>query len=629
MLRSVVFFLLAVFTAVLAVSYYSAQAGAYDPQNPPIIRTTSRVVNVYVVATDHEGRPMERLNKDDFQVFDNGLPKEIAFFSTREDKAAESTGVGSLAPGEYSNHLELSATANEGLTVILFDTINTAYLSQAYGLGKIRIYLRQLHPEDRVGIYALNREGLQVVYPMDQRASALLQVMQRYDEGYPAKVGNKAAATAENGTGLVELDRFLRGKYDHQPMRICDPERFLITIAALQEIARSTIRFRGRKAIIWVTEHISLPYEEENGLDIARLERFCRMDYDPDLILEQPGNLRPLPGLPRSRSVEPGGSPPGLRTGPAQTTGARNRGLSGNDELDIVLRLLTQNNIALYPVSAEGLQTLRLFGPGDAHPGAPLPPKGMDATAQLSPVPGAMTEKVLGAADAVANVESHQAFEDLARRTGGRAYYDRNDLETGIRRALDDAKYGYELAYYPDHDRWNGDWHKITVKVNRPDVTVLARGGYYAFPEPELLPPKASKQLLEEIAASPLEDTEIPITVKLPPPASLRSATIEARVFVDPQTLFASQPGVGWKSDFEVLFFQLTSKNKILDVTTESVDLNLADAKYSKALKEGFDTLATLQLKAGATILYVLVHDKRTDAAGSVRIPLDGYKATP
>jgi hypothetical protein len=62
-------------------------------------------------------------------------------------------------------------------------------------------------------------------------------------------------------------------------------------------------------------------------------------------------------------------------------------------------------------------------------------------------------------------------------------------------------------------------------------------------------------------------------------------------------------------------------------VTTETVGLELTDAKYTKALKEGFDTVGTIQLKPGAALLYVVVHDKMTDAVGSVRIPLDQYAA--
>lgn len=607
---------LSVAAQVLA-ALYGIQGGVERTQTPPVIRSTTRVVNVNVVVTDRKGQPVQGLNKDDFQIFDNGHPEQIAFLATRRAKAAPSGGVRSLAPGVYSNNPHSSGIAENSVTVMLFDTVNTSYLSQAYSLGKIRILLRQLQPEDRVGIYVLNPDGLKVVYPAHQPASVLLEAMQRYDDAHRAGGGNKDAAAAENTTGLVELDRFLQGKDDHRPLTRCDPQRFPVTFAAFQEIARSIAGLPGRKAIVWVTEHTPLPLDnDENAFDIAR-GKFCGIEpYDPDLLLEEPANLRPRPDVRRSQSIEPLDSPSGLTSGAAQ-----DRRLSENDELDLLLRRLNQNNIALYPVSAEGLQTVRLFGPGDTRPGAPLPPQGMDATA-LPRDPEQMTEAALDAVDAVANVESHQHMELLARLTGGRAYYDRNDLETGISRALVDGKFGYDLAYYPDHDLWNGDWRKIQVKVNRPGVTVLARSGYYAFPESKLLPPKASKQLLEEIAASPLEDTEIPITVKLTPSDRVASSPVEARVYLSAQNLFASHSADEWNSDFEVLFFQFDPKNKILDVHTQQVNLKFTQQKYREALRRGIDTLGILQLKPGAALLYVIVHDKTSDAMGSVRIPL-------
>lgn len=613
MSRSLLFLAVVVSIATALAVSRERQSGTADTQKPPIIRRTTRAVNVDVVVTDRKGQPVQGLGKEDFQILDNGQPEQITSFSTRLHTDALTIGIHSPIPGEYNNDPQRSGLADEGASLILFDTINTAYLSQAYSLGKIRIFLRQLRPEDQIGIYVLTENGLKVVYDAGRPAAALLDAMQQYDEVHRAKGAGKPPLAAEDSTGFAELDRFLQGRNDHQPMRGCDPERFLITIAAFQELARRTAGLRGRKAVIWVTEHIPLPLDdEENAFDIAR-GKFCGVQpYDRDLILEEPDNLRPLPNSRGSGPVEPRDS-----ASAATLDSERNKPLSENDEVDIVLRLLNQNNIALYPVSAEGLQTVRLFGPG-----------GMDTTAQLVPDPGQMTKNVLGSVDAVANTETHQGMDELARWTGGRAYYDRNDLETGIRHALDDAKYGYELAYYPDHDRWNGDWRKIEVKVNRPGVTVLARGGYYAFPEPKLLPPKASKQLLEEIASSPLEDTEVPVTVKLTPRGGVLSGTVEARVYVNPETLFSYEPGHGWKSDFEVLFFQLTAKNKILDVTTETVGLELIDAKYTKALKEGFDTLGTIQLKPSAALLYVIVHDKKTDAVGSVRIPLDQSATT-
>jgi len=626
-LRSLLFLSAAtVFAAalVLAVSHRVQAGGQNGAQKPPVIRTTTRIINVNVVVTDHEGRPVEGLTKDDFQILDNGHPEQVAFFSTVEERGASIGAARSLAPGEFSNDAHIAGTAFKGTTIILFDTLHTQYLSQAYSLRAIRIFLRQLQPEDHIGIYVLNTDGLKIVYPPDQPASALLEAIQRYDDahshssGEDRKAAVAAEAAAENSTGLAELDRFLRGKDDRQPQPPCRGQTG-VGIAALQEIARSMVGLGGRKTVIWVAEGMGLPLEEENALDIARW-KFCGMDNDSDLLLEEPRNLSPRPAAVRSQHAEHLESNSNARTQSGLALGTqRDRGLSENDEMDLLLRLLIQSGIVFYPVSAEGLQTMRIFGPG----GAATNPGG----ASTRPLTQGDINGFINTLEFDSNVYSHMSMEAIARRTGGRAFFNRNDLETGLRRALNDSKYSYELAYYPHDIRWNADWRKIQVKVNRPDVTVLARSGYYSFSVAQLLPPKASKQLLEEIAASPLEDTEIPITVKMTPPTSATASTVEARVFLSAQSLFTNL-GDGWKSDFEVLLFQLTAENKILDVTTEPVSLELTEAKYTDVLKQGIDTLAELQLKPGAALLYVIVHDKRSDAVGSVRIPLDQYAGT-
>jgi hypothetical protein len=48
---------------------------------------------------------------------------------------------------------------------------------------------------------------------------------------------------------------------------------------------------------------------------------------------------------------------------------------------------------------------------------------------------------------------AHMNMEELAARTDGRAFFNRNDLEAGIRRAENDALFTCSLAYAPDHNQ--------------------------------------------------------------------------------------------------------------------------------------------------------------------------------
>ena len=218
---------------------------------------------------------------------------------------------------------------------------------------------------------------------------------------------------------------------------------------------------------------------------------------------------------------------------------------------------------------------------------------------------------------------------ELASRTGGRAFYNRNDLETGIRRAEDDARFTYNLAYAPDHNRWKGEWRKIQVNVNRPKVTVLARGGYFALPDPRPVPPKNRFEFLSQIAASPIESSQLPLTVHIATTSGAKGSRIDAKVHLNPQSMLTDVDNGHRKGSFEVMFMQLDPKNKLLDATQKDIEADLDPQEYAAISQKGWDLFAQLNFKPGATLLCVIRHDTASDGVGSVRIPLVRYSAAP
>jgi len=119
---------------------------------------------------------------------------------------------------------------------------------------------------------------------------------------------------------------------------------------------------------------------------------------------------------------------------------------------------LTLSRVAVYPVDARGLQT---------------PPQ---YQASNRGRPGPYTNM---------RFESRQAFQhmdldNMADSTGGRAYYNTNGLKQVITTIINNGSNYYTLAYVTDNTKWEGQFRRIKVKVDRPGVRVQHREGYYA-----------------------------------------------------------------------------------------------------------------------------------------------------
>jgi hypothetical protein len=70
----------------------------------------------------------------------------------------------------------------------------------------------------------------------------------------------------------------------------------------------------------------------------------------------------------------------------------------------------------------------------------------------------------------------------MAEQTGGRVIDVRNEdsLEKAFDQISEELRSQYVLGYYPTNTKRDGTFRKIQVKVDQPDVKVLARRGYYA-----------------------------------------------------------------------------------------------------------------------------------------------------
>src|ERR1017187_7079790 len=100
----------------------------------------------------------------------------------------------------------------------------------------------------------------------------------------------------------------------------------------------------------------------------------------------------------------------------------------------------------------------------------PLDPSGVGTTA-----PTATGIKKIG----------HLAMDAVAEATGGVAFYGNNFLDELMVNAVNAGASYYTLSYIPPDIRYDGRYHAIGIKVDRPNVHLLYRKGYNAEDAPE------------------------------------------------------------------------------------------------------------------------------------------------
>src|SRR5207247_1725060 len=118
---------------------------------------------------------------------------------------------------------------------------------------------------------------------------------------------------------------------------------------------------------------------------------------------------------------------------------------------------LSDANVAVYPIDARGLITSPLADPGSITP--PSQALGSGFSSEFS---------------------RKATMNRLADDTGGKVFYQTNDLNGALQAALNDAQSYYWLSYYPERKKWDGKFRTIKIVMTDHRLKVRHRTGYYA-----------------------------------------------------------------------------------------------------------------------------------------------------
>jgi hypothetical protein len=209
----------------------------------------------------------------------------------------------------------------------------------------------------------------------------------------------------------------------------------------------------------------------------------------------------------------------------------------------------------------------------------------------------------------------------LADRTGGRAFYNTNDITGAIHRAIDDSRVTYVLNYYPNHNQWDGRFREIKVKVNRPGVEVRSRRGYFAFAN-VVVSHKDKEAIMVDAAKSPLESTALGMDVQADPVDVPGAREIKAQVKIDPSQLQLTRTGDHWTDSIEVKWVQLSADGNVLASSSQTLDLNIPQADYESVLRKGLSFSGAVNLVNDATDVRLVARDSGNGSVGTVNIPV-------
>ncbi len=115
----------------------------------------------------------------------------------------------------------------------------------------------------------------------------------------------------------------------------------------------------------------------------------------------------------------------------------------------------------------------------------------------------------------------------IANGTGGRPFYNTNDIASSIRKAVDDSRVSYVLGYYPTNDRWDAKFREINIKVARPGIHLRYKTGYFAVPaNPDNR--ERNEMLTSDAIRSPLQMIDLGLEVHADPVCEHQWARIES-----------------------------------------------------------------------------------------------------
>jgi VWFA-related protein len=173
----------------------------------------------------------------------------------------------------------------------------------------------------------------------------------------------------------------------------------------------------------------------------------------------------------------------------------------------------------------------------------------------------------------------------------------------------------YLLGYYPANRVLDGKYRKVTVKVNKPGVTVLYRHGYFA--EPARLPIDRRRALTYSRVASAASYPQEIRDVRFSMRTSVVKGTDRMPDFVASTVSFLADGGRQLAS-LDIAVFCQDEQGDSTGDRWETLDLKLLPETHARMLKDGITYTGRVTVARAVKFVKVVVYDFGADRVGTL-----------
>jgi VWFA-related protein len=582
----------AILVLILAATYLVFAQSTQDQMATPVVRVTTRLVVLDVVATGRDGKPITDLKAEDFTVEDSGKKQKIAIFDLQQ--ASTKPLRQSLPPDIFSNRPEFTMPSGP-VTVLLIDALNTPFADQARARAAlIRYAAEQVKPGQQIAVYALGN-NLYKLLDFTSDPDLLKKALESFQPVVLAQHGQMMApiapspAIASGGntvqgtapSGAIASALSIMQQFQAEQATPVLQARIGTTLAAMTLIARELGGKPGRKNLVWVTA----------GFPVSLNPSTNEVTYVPMGRDSRGGELL---------SQE-------------QTYGAFNQQVrqESSEGVRRTAALLSDAQISIYPVDARGL--IGASGISDASS------QGVNSAGLLK-IGNEYGSSVSSAGGAI--VDSQASMVDIAADTGGRVFKNRNDIDNSVAVASNDGGTYYELGYYPGKKKADNVFHKFNVSVNRPGVQLRYRRGYFAVEPGKSSAKDKDAELTAVLFNVTAQETMVlfDAQVAAPPPAA--KVLLPVRFLVRPDSFMADEEKGGVKVDLDFVVAAITADGRLAAREAKTVSASLDPAQFAQVKQRGLMLPVEVALPPGRYNLRLAVRDNRTGYLGTLTAPI-------